>query len=428
MDKLPLYEIILDEKSEAQGVHFVSLVKQPAISVEWVAFAKANFHPNCRCSINSRGTVKLSKDACETCREARRAFIDARKAGKPAPKGLQWISPDDLNFSSVSAESMEFKVLDADKRMLAGPMLIPDLPIYRRSKDGVEYNVFMTADTIGAIARKFLKENRMGNINEEHTDKMVPAYICEAWTVSNPEKDKSTEFGFSLPKGTFFGIVHVEDETYWNEQVKTGNVKGFSIQGELTKVDEPTNQMEMSEQNFNFARTADGKMIGNADGSEDLKVGDSAVWMNEDGSSRPVEESEVRLEDGSVLVLEAGKVVEIRSADGQPMDATKQEPVEQAADPAMVSREEFDALKNEWATVMADLTARLAALEAEAVAYKETVAKQAEEIKKFSSQTPGAKSVKLSKVAMAKETAPSTKKTGITLAGLEAIENYRKKS
>lgn len=418
MSQLPLYEIRLDSKPDSdQGVKFVSLVHDPAIKRKWVAFAKANFHPNCRCRINKNGTISTSKDACDFCRDAKRAYNAARRSGGRLPAGIDWPDMEDLNFSAQDPIA-DFKFADEEKRMLAGPFMIPNTPIYRMDDDGTEYNVFFTEQTISEIAKRFFKESRTNSVDEEHDGVKAPAFVFESWIVQDPEVDKSKLYGFSLPKGTWFGTVHVEDEDYWNDKVKSGEVRGFSIQGLLSQSQKPTTQ-KMSEHKFS-ARTADGKMIGNADGSESLKVGDAVVWLNEDGSTAPVDMPEVRLEDGSVLVIQDGKIAEIRAAEEMKSDEKKEEKM---ADPAVVSREEFDAMKAEMASLVADLAARIGALESDAAAYKETVAKQAEQIKKFTAQTPGAKSITLNRT----EVKPA-KPEGRSLAGLEAASNWRNRN
>ena len=42
--------------------------------------------------------------------------------------------------------------------------------------------------------------------------------------------DKSKEYGFSLPKGTWMISMKVNNENIWKD-VKLGKVKGFSIEG-----------------------------------------------------------------------------------------------------------------------------------------------------------------------------------------------------
>jgi len=54
--------------------------------------------------------------------------------------------------------------------------------------------------------------------------------VVESWVIDNPEMDKSKEYGFSLPKGTWMIAMKVNNEDIWKD-VKAGKVKGFSIEG-----------------------------------------------------------------------------------------------------------------------------------------------------------------------------------------------------
>jgi hypothetical protein len=45
------------------------------------------------------------------------------------------------------------------------------------------------------------------------------------------EKDKSAAYGLNDPIGTWYVAMKVDNEEIWTEFVKTGKVKGFSIEG-----------------------------------------------------------------------------------------------------------------------------------------------------------------------------------------------------
>jgi len=407
MAKLPLYEIL--PGTTGSGVQFVSLVQSPAIEIGWFAFeTDARFHPNCRCRILDSGVVKLAKGACDVCREAKQAYDEARKRGKRLPRGIQWVSPDDLAFKAV----------DAEKRMIAGPIMVPDQAIYRKDPDGKEYEVFFTAATIETYVKRFFRERRTTAVNEEHTDVMAPVYIVESWIVEDPKMDKSATMGFSLPKGTWFGTMHVEDEAYWDEMVKSGRVRGFSVEGTMAV---STTTTEMTDNKFSVALD-NGTVIANTDDTDTFEVGQDLWVILESGEKVPAEDGQYALpDDQGIIDAVGGKIVAVR-------------PVEEMAAEAVPASAEFDALKAEMTATLADLAARIGALEASAAeaktameAQKATIDEQAETIKKFTANTPGAKSitVKASKAAPAAPAKPEGKHK-ITLAALEAMETYIK--
>ena len=45
------------------------------------------------------------------------------------------------------------------------------------------------------------------------------------------EKDKSAIYGMNDPIGTWMGCLKVTNDDVWENYVKTGKVKGFSIEG-----------------------------------------------------------------------------------------------------------------------------------------------------------------------------------------------------
>jgi len=55
--------------------------------------------------------------------------------------------------------------------------------------------------------------------------------LVESWIVEDEVQDKSRKYGLNVPVGTWMGTVKVNNEKIWNEFVKEGKVKGFSIEG-----------------------------------------------------------------------------------------------------------------------------------------------------------------------------------------------------
>jgi hypothetical protein len=53
--------------------------------------------------------------------------------------------------------------------------------------------------------------------------------VVESWIVEG-KNDKSTNYGFNLPQGTWMISMKVNNDEVWNK-VKLGEVKGFSIEG-----------------------------------------------------------------------------------------------------------------------------------------------------------------------------------------------------
>ena len=127
-------------------------------------------------------------------------------------------------------KEVTFQAIDTEKRLVAGPLLIPNKKIIRMDEQMGMYNVFFKPETIETIARKFMKNKYNGEVTTEHDKKVNGVYLTESWIIEQSSKDKSNLFGYTLPKGTWFGIYKVDNDKVW-EEVKAGKYKGFSIEG-----------------------------------------------------------------------------------------------------------------------------------------------------------------------------------------------------
>jgi len=197
---------------------------------------------------------------------------------------------------------------DADQQMLHGPVMIPDLPIYRFDEGIGEYYVIFDKQTIADIRKKFFKAQKTLSFNYMHQPgSSVDAVIVDSWLTG--KVDKSQSFGFDLPEGTWFISAHVEDQGFWNKEIKSGNVRGFSIEGFLKLIMSKKNKMN---QTFVQAKTQDGTYTMGTD-AETFAVGVDVYTVNEDGSKGdPSPDGEYLMENGSTIVVSGGKVSEIR--------------------------------------------------------------------------------------------------------------------
>ena len=134
-----------------------------------------------------------------------------------------------VDFVALSEQhSVKFK--EDFRGLLYGALLIPDQLIYRRDdKTDEEYYVKYSKETIRAIAYNYLKQNKTNNATVEHAKVVDGVSLVETWIIEG-ENDKSKNFGFSLPEGTWFGCMKVENEEV-KQQIQNKEVLGFSIEG-----------------------------------------------------------------------------------------------------------------------------------------------------------------------------------------------------
>ena len=163
-----IIELILDEENEDGGVYAISIVEQPAIESDFIALAKEQ-------------TIELAE-------------------------------------------------VDHDKRILMGAALIPNKTIYRRNGEE-EFYVYFSKNTIRKASEMFLKSGSQSASTLEHEMNLSGLTVVESWIVESAEQDKTALHKLSVPIGTWMVSVKVDNEDVWQNYVKTGKVKGFSIEG-----------------------------------------------------------------------------------------------------------------------------------------------------------------------------------------------------
>ena len=138
------------------------------------------------------------------------------------------IKRDFLAFKDV----VKFEVLSEDQHIITGPLMVPDQLIYRNSEKFGEHYVKFSSDTIKNISIKFAKKGYQNNVNIMHDSNMqVQGLTMFESFISNSKRGVKPMAAFSdLPDGTWFGSFFVENPEVW-QLVKSGNVKGFSVEG-----------------------------------------------------------------------------------------------------------------------------------------------------------------------------------------------------
>lgn len=167
---MKIIELIIDEEMELSGIDAISIVENPAIEENWIAL---------------NGEHK------------------------------------EYNFAEVSKE----------KKIIMGAMLVPDKPIFRRDEENGEYYIYFSKDTIRKCMELFFQNGNQSNTTFEHIEEITGLTMVESWIVEDSEMDKSKLYNLNVPVGTWMGTIKVENDIIWNDFIKTGKVKGFSIEG-----------------------------------------------------------------------------------------------------------------------------------------------------------------------------------------------------
>jgi len=148
------------------------------------------------------------------------------------------------DFIALKKHEVQLAEVDAEKRILMGPALIPNKQIYRTNGEE-EYNIFFSEDTVKKASELFLSRGKQNNSTLEHQVDIQGLSVVESWIIEDTDMDKSKKYGLSLPKGTWMVSVKVNNDDIWNNYVKEGKVKGFSIEGFFAdKLDGPKESVE----------------------------------------------------------------------------------------------------------------------------------------------------------------------------------------
>lgn len=155
------------------------------------------------------------------------------------------------DFIALKSDEIKLAEIDKEKKILMGALLIPNKPIYRKNGED-EYYIYFSKDTVLKASQMYLTKGNQNNSTLEHQHELSGLSLVESWLVEDEVHDKSRKYGMNVPVGTWMGAVKVNNEKIWNEYVKTGKVKGFSIEGYFAdKMERPKESIkeDMSEQN-----------------------------------------------------------------------------------------------------------------------------------------------------------------------------------
>lgn len=216
---------------------------------------------------------------------------------------------------------VKFAKVDEEQRILMGLVLQPDQLIYRVDEDGNEFEMFFSAETIKDFSQNFFQSGFQLNSKLEHDEPIEGVTFVESWLVENPKVDKSAAFGLEYPKGSWLVSMKVDNDDIWNNYIKTGELKGFSIDGmvELEEVNFKSN-IQMSKSNKNILALLK-QIVSGAEQEVEVTLGSvksGELDIQFDGESLEVgtavfliadESEKVSLADGTYKIDEGGEIV-----------------------------------------------------------------------------------------------------------------------
>jgi hypothetical protein len=165
----PFYLLDIDENDEIHGVDAIGLVDQPAIEMGWQAF-------------------------------------------------------------NSGIKPMKFEVQDESEQILAGALMVANLPIPRVDDKGNVFYVMFTPKTIKKIVEKIKTENTKITFNINHDDgRKIEAVLVGDFVVSEKMGMQAPAWHQKLSDGSWFGFVKIKDKDDY--EFAKDNLTGFSIEG-----------------------------------------------------------------------------------------------------------------------------------------------------------------------------------------------------
>ena len=157
------------------------------------------------------------------------------ESGKLGVGAISLVEFPAIEENFVALSEVKLAAVNKERRMLYGPALIPNKYIFRIDKNtGEEYYMYFDSETVEKCAHLYLKKNLQHNTTLEHEFSVMGCPVVESWIIEG-EKDKAYHLGLSAPVGSWVIGLNVTDDEIWQE-VKEGNVKGFSIEGHFQEM------------------------------------------------------------------------------------------------------------------------------------------------------------------------------------------------
>lgn len=272
--KLPLYRMLISDTEEGEEeVDWVALVKSPAIQRNFLAFndefaetyndypeaatnnaktalrwAEENGWGSCGTGVGKQRANQLAnRESLSRETIARMAAFERHRQNSQKKLGdgcgrlmwLAWGGDAGIEWAQRKLEQIDrkemsqflhtFSTLDEEQRIVTGPLMIADLPIYRRDDNG-EYYVVFSSEEIKKIVQRFFKKGYQKKVNVEHDNPISGVYMYESYIINrklgvNPPKGYE-----DVADGSWFGTFKIENDTIW-DMVKEGTFKGFSVEG-----------------------------------------------------------------------------------------------------------------------------------------------------------------------------------------------------
>lgn len=162
-------------------------------------------------------------------------------------EGVQYVSLVDLPaiekpFQAFDKQTTQRFKETNEQRVLSGPLMLADVPIYREDASYGQYYVVFDKPTIRKIVQKYFKQGNQHNVNAFHNTELDGVFMFESYIIDKA-RGINPPIGYEdVTDGSWFGSFKVENEEVWeNRKAFTG----FSVEG-LFGMKPVTTDLELS--------------------------------------------------------------------------------------------------------------------------------------------------------------------------------------
>jgi hypothetical protein len=138
-----------------------------------------------------------------------------------------------IAFNTQKRSNMAFKATDMEQHVISGPLMIADMCMLREDPVHGPHYVYFDANTIRQVVLRFFRKGLTSNVNLMHMHESRPdgIYMFESFII-DPVRGLYAPQGFdAIPAGSWFGSYKVDNTQIWDHFIKTGEFKGFSVEG-----------------------------------------------------------------------------------------------------------------------------------------------------------------------------------------------------
>ena len=183
----PIYKAALTENPEETGMFFISLVDDPAVDSNFLAFS-----------------------------------------------------------NDENVKNLTFSVDDEEQRIVTGLVMAADRPILRRYGDFVYYIMYDKA-TLNAMTERFLAAGFANNVDTQHNFELEDGIFLREIYMKDTKRGISPKGFEDVEDGSLFATYHIVNDEVW-DKVKNGDFKGFSLAGifkevEMSKEEDPEEEI-----------------------------------------------------------------------------------------------------------------------------------------------------------------------------------------